>query len=110
MATTHKCPICGKVKEVWPRYPRLVCSDCTARVTDKAGRPLAFADVESVTVSQSDVGEKSVKIKVGDVHGSYADTGTPYRSTICYIDGIRCRAEEAHFGGIVIQAEKRRTK
>jgi len=31
------------------------------------------------------------------------ETSEPHASHICYIRGIRCYADEARFGGIVIQ-------
>lgn len=34
---------------------------------------------------------------------TYADTGETYDSHECFVHGIRCLAEEHHFGGIVIQ-------
>ncbi|MGD8759525.1 MAG: hypothetical protein PVJ07_04685 [Anaerolineales bacterium] len=34
----------------------------------------------------------------------YADTGEAYASHDCFIDGVACYADEARFGGIVIQA------
>jgi hypothetical protein len=37
----------------------------------------------------------------------YADTGEEYPSRECFIDGLRCEAEEARFGGIVIQRVRR---
>lgn len=33
----------------------------------------------------------------------YDDTHEESDSHICYIDGVRCWADEAHMGGIVIQ-------
>jgi hypothetical protein len=33
----------------------------------------------------------------------FADTAEPYESAICYIDGVKSLADEARFGGIVIQ-------
>jgi hypothetical protein len=33
----------------------------------------------------------------------YADTGEDYPGRECYVKGVRCRAAEARFGGIVIQ-------
>lgn len=35
----------------------------------------------------------------------YADTGEIRESHVCFIDGVCCRADEARFGGIVIQVE-----
>jgi hypothetical protein len=40
----------------------------------------------------------------GGFGASYADTGEPYDSHQCYVEGIECRADEARFGGIVIEA------
>jgi hypothetical protein len=39
----------------------------------------------------------------GGISGQYIHDGSPYSSTECYIDGIHCRASEAHLGGIVIE-------
>jgi hypothetical protein len=39
----------------------------------------------------------------GGFAAQYADTGAVYLSHECFIRGIPCRADEAHFGGIVIQ-------
>jgi hypothetical protein len=39
----------------------------------------------------------------GDFAAAYADTGESRDSQVCFIDGVQCWAEVAHFGGIVIQ-------
>ena len=39
------------------------------------------------------------------VVGRYMDRHEPCDENFCFVDGIRCTAEEARFGGIVIQAE-----
>jgi hypothetical protein len=39
----------------------------------------------------------------GSYTASYVENGEPYLSNECYIDGFRCLAEEARFGGIVVQ-------
>jgi hypothetical protein len=39
----------------------------------------------------------------GGFIAQYADTGESYPSHECYVDGVRCHADEGHFGGIVIQ-------
>jgi O-acetyl-ADP-ribose deacetylase (regulator of RNase III) len=38
----------------------------------------------------------------GGFRAWYADDELPYGSNECFIDGIRCRADEAHMGGIVV--------
>jgi len=39
----------------------------------------------------------------GGFVAQYADTREIYLSHTCYINGVKCYADEAHFGGIVIQ-------
>ena len=84
---SHACPICAASLEPQPRYPRHVCRTCASRARSADGRPLAFAN-EGFD---------------GGYVASYADTGEPYDSHDCWIDGIACRADEARFGGIVIE-------
>jgi hypothetical protein len=39
----------------------------------------------------------------GGYSAEYADTGDPYESHECFVDGIACYADETRFGGIVIE-------
>ncbi len=71
-----------------PRYPRAVCSQCAAQARNEQGELLAFYNE---TLSGS--GFRAV----------VRETGEPHASHMCYIRGIRCYADEARFGGIVIQ-------
>lgn len=41
----------------------------------------------------------------GGFAARYADTGERRDSAICFVDGVRCRAGEARFGGIVIEPD-----
>ncbi|WP_437300676.1 recombinase family protein [Sorangium sp. So ce426] len=85
---THRCPICGDPLELWPRHPRVVCGLCKHEATDEGGRPLEFFN----TTFDGGFGAR------------YADTGEPRDGRACVIRGVRCRADEARFGGIVIEA------
>ena len=85
----QSCPICGAGVAENPRYPRAVCDACATRAAAEDGRPLAFANL--------DMG--------GGFAATNADTGERNDGDLCYIDGIRCRAGEARFGGIVIERE-----
>jgi hypothetical protein len=87
----HHCPICAASHPANPRYPHAVCSACAAKATAADGRPLRFYNA---TMS-------------GGLAGHYADTGEPYPHTVCLIEGHTCYAEEAHLGGVVIQAVAR---
>lgn len=69
------------------RYPRAVCPDCVAQARDPAGRLLDFYN-EGLW---------------GGFLAFIRATGEYYPSHECFINGARCRADEARFGGIVIQ-------
>jgi hypothetical protein len=81
------CPICGKTMAFNPRYLRAVCADCVHRACDAEGRELDFFN--------ADFG--------GGYLAVYREGGGSYDSHVCFIDGRRCRADEARFGGIVVQ-------
>jgi hypothetical protein len=87
--TTQTCPICRTSVEPNFRYPKYVCSDCREKASDINGRKLVFYN-ESFS---------------GGYIAYYADSNTQeeYKSHRCYINGIECRANEAKFGGIVIE-------
>ncbi|MCK6545864.1 hypothetical protein L6R52_08345 [Myxococcota bacterium] len=95
MNATQTCPICQTPVDRSERYPTYVCGSCASRAVDEHGRPLAF-------------GNAGIN---GGFVAIYLDTGAPRHSHECYIDGVRCWADEARFGGIVItvpQAPPRR--
>jgi hypothetical protein len=83
------CPTCGQARPEFARYPLAVCSACAAETTSMDGRPLRFGNLAMS----------------GGLAGNYADTGEPYLLTGCLVRGVRCRAEEAHMGGVVIQTD-----
>jgi len=86
--SAQACPICDTAVQPSSRYPRHVCPDCVSEATDRAGRRLEFSNIDLN----------------GGYAAQYAGTGEPYDSHDCWIRGIRCRADEARFGGIVIEA------
>lgn len=86
---SQACPVCGSSLEPQSRYPRYACEGCTSRACSADGRPLTFAN-EGFD---------------GGYVARYADTGEPYDSHDCWIDGVACYADEARFGGIVIEAK-----
>lgn len=93
MPDTQKCPICSTEVAYSERYPGYLCSSCAAKATDENGRPLDFGNISLS----------------GGFAANYSDTGERRDSHICYIDGIKCRADEARFGGIVIQIYGKQT-
>lgn len=80
------CPLCGAPRPHSPRYPNCVCADCVERAVDESGRPLRF----------------NAAVGVGFA-ATYADTGEPRESHVCFINGVECQANEAYFGGVVVR-------
>jgi len=87
--STQPCPICGAEVPENPRYPRRLCAACAGRAVAEDGRALIFANVDMS----------------GGFEARYADTGELRDSSLCFVDGTRCRAGEARFGGIVIEPD-----
>jgi hypothetical protein len=87
MSTQH-CPICIKAVRASPRYPQYVCGDCVEKATDAHGRRVDFYNNSLLGTG---------------VMGKYTDDATDYLECICYIAGKKCLADEAYFGGIVVQ-------
>ena len=58
-----------------------------AQATTESGRRLEFSNVDAT----------------GGFQAFYSETGEPYPSHVCFVRGVRCVADEAHFGGIVVQ-------
>lgn len=84
---SYACPICSASLDPVPRYPCYVWGDCASKAVAADGRQLQFSNVDFS----------------GGFEASYADTDETYASHACWIDGIPCHADEAHFGGIVIE-------
>jgi hypothetical protein len=84
---SQNCPICGVPVIVNLRYPNYVCDTCFVKAVASNGRKLKFYNTS--------IG--------GGYLAVYADTEEVYPDHICYINQTKCWADEARFGGIVIQ-------
>ena len=93
MITGQVCPICKKEVRKNERYSKYLCQDCATRTTDENGIPVWFSDGK--------YDPKEDVIQIG-FYGMYEDRDE-YDSNICYVNGVKCKAEPARFGGIVIQ-------
>lgn len=85
----EKCPLCGAPRPFDPRYPRAVCAACVEQARDAEGQPLVFYN-EGLS---------------GGFVAVVRATGAIHPGRECYINGARCYADEARFGGIVVQVE-----
>lgn len=86
--STYACPICSCPLRPNSRYPRYVCGGCVAKAVAPNGRPLSFSNVDAT----------------GGYMARYTDSGEEYSGHECQIGGTPCRADEARFGGIVVEA------
>jgi hypothetical protein len=82
------CPICGNEMKANPRYPRYLCQTCVQRATDEKNEQVQFFQATPD----------------GRYAARYAATGNDYLGHECFVDGVRCWADEVRFGGIVVQA------
>ena len=83
----HHCPICAASLEPVARYRCYVCKDCASRAATLDGRALEFFNLDLS----------------GGFGARHTDDQSPHYSHDCLIDGNPCRADEARFGGIVIE-------
>ena len=90
MSRSQPCPACLCEVDASERYPRYLCAACLERASDRpeGGRRVEF----------------SVGFLTGGVAGRYPDSGEDYASELCFVGDLMCRAEQARFGGIVVQA------
>ncbi|HET7736082.1 MAG TPA: hypothetical protein VFK52_08925 [Nocardioidaceae bacterium] len=89
---THACPLCGSPALHTDRYPRSVCDSCYARTADSQGR--------LVTGANTAIGGGFVAHFAGTSEVCTEVTATKR----CWVDGRACRIDEAHMGGVVVEA------
>ena len=83
------CPICNRIEDIHTRrYKNCVCFECREKYIPltEYGDKISFGNIDICG------GFKSI------VNGK--ETIDPI--DICYINGLKCRAVEARYGGIVI--------
>lgn len=79
------CPICDKNMIYSERYPKMICHTCIELTVNKNGESIKFYNI--------DITGGFISI-VNDVKGEEHE---------CYINNRKCRADEARFGGIVVE-------
>ena len=87
----HCCPICKDHLDYFTnRYPNAICNKCSnCEISDGFGNIVSFANVD---FSGGFVSLHKIN-----------NTIEKKEEHICWIKGIKCYANEARFGGIVIQ-------
>jgi hypothetical protein len=96
--TTSKhqhCPTCNRYVKVNNSHSNYVCEKCVIKATDQDGKNLSFY---------------SITEDGNGIQGKYTESGNLYRSTFCFIKGIKCRAIETVLYGILILPFKPRKR
>jgi hypothetical protein len=81
------------------RYPDYVCEECVERKTTLSGERIEFYN-ESISG-----GLVAYRFNIETGKFDIEDTQLS-EDPVVLIDGVRCYAAEAHFGGVVIRKEK----
>ena len=83
---TFICPICNEAHKTMMRYPTAVCRKCLSNFGTK------------------DVDGNYKNFRNIDIYGGLAANvnGVETRDYTCYVNNIKCYAQEARFGGVVI--------
>ncbi len=83
----HPCPICSTPTRYSARYPRAVCDNCYSKASDAQGRKLSFFNT---SIS-------------GGFEAVVTETQEEYQSNICYIEGVKCWADEAWLVALLLK-------
>ena len=79
------CPICNDKMNYFERYPNMVCHKCVEKTLTEKDEKIEFYNIDHTGGFYSLVNDEK-----GNIHE-------------CYIEDQKCYADEARFGGIVIQ-------
>jgi len=92
------CPTCESMIEYFERYPNYICGNCVAKLVDVNGVPIRFEN-------QSLLGTGIIALLLNPATGDY-DLPDQISSMTgeAFCNGLRCVAEEARFGGVIVQA------
>ena len=91
------CPTCGIQMGLSERYPGMSCSDCSSHTLNRDGYVVKFYNAHG---PGRDVSRRhGIIIRVHTPRGEVSGGD----DNICFVNGIKCRASEAHMGGIVIE-------
>ena len=81
---SKKCPICKNDMLLFNRYPNRICNKCSELTVTEEKKNIYFGNIDIYGGFMS-----IVDGNIGDIHE-------------CYVNDIKCYAEEGRFGGIII--------
>lgn len=89
----QSCPNCCQSVKPNSRYPKYICPNCVKLITDEKGKRVSYYNTHLLGYG---------------CQGYYVDNeqNEKYNSNICFIGNKIFFAQEARFGGIVIQKKE----
>lgn len=81
------CPGCNRYVKHSSRYPNYACSKCVSKDVDVDGRAISFFNTTEYAHG---------------CQGMLVEKKEVVRSKICFIKGIRFKAEEAYLEGVIL--------
>lgn len=86
----QSCPVCKCETPFYSNHPNYVCKACVEKypILNKKGEEVRFFNVSHT----------------GGFYAKVLATGETNDDHICFINGVKCWADEFRFGGIVIEA------
>lgn len=100
MSNEHqKCPICKQEIILNQRYVDLICLDCVAQAVNENKIPVTFCNTNlDGSGFKAIVKEKNLFNIIFNLISK--------QPHVCYINGVKCWADEAYMGGIVVRPFK----
>ena len=97
MLNEVECPGCEQFIEYFGRYPNYLCSDCVGKLVTAAEAPVRFFNIGPLGTG--------LEARLFNPATGQFDIEDPESSRTghCYLYGALCIAEEARFGGVVVQ-------
>jgi len=99
----HNCPLClGRLLQFSPRYPKAICCKCAdSDIKDNDGNVVSFHNIDLSggfisrhIINNDDDNDDIINVVEKAEHICWVHNGK---------ENIKCYANEARFGGIVIQ-------
>ncbi len=85
------CPICTNLFIGSERYPKSICGSCRQTIIrDLDGHRVTFQNIDAFGGFES-------------IHVGEGNQITKKEEHLCFVNGVKCWADEGRYGGIIIQ-------
>ena len=104
--TIHNCPLCLDILTYYTaRYPKMICQKCSngdnGKILDSFGNEVSFSNID---ISGGFASYHKIKNNNNN-NNDNENKIIQKEDHMCWINSVQCYADEARFGGIVIQTK-----